>query len=276
MTGRRAGGSAADIARRHREKIARLERSAAGWEAGAAGERAVGEVLDGLAASGWTVMHDVAWPGRAKANLDHVVVGPAGAFVIDAKNWSGAVEVRDGVLRQNGRTREKEVAAVAEAANAVVRLVPDVAVQPVLCLVGEEPRRGWVRDVMLCSTATLREMLESRPVVLSPADVARVGGLLGVGLARRPVSSSSRPRERRSSGPGRRARTRGSSLPRLLGSLVIVALMFGALQTGLFTPLLRSVSDYVAEVVVGEPVAPPTKPEQRLDRRRQRDDRPQR
>lgn len=35
----------------------------------------------------WTVLRDVARPGRPKANIDHVAVGPAGAFVIDAKNW---------------------------------------------------------------------------------------------------------------------------------------------------------------------------------------------
>lgn len=116
MAGNGVGESAEQIAKRQREKIARLERSAAAWEAGAAGERATGEVLAALDPVEWSVLHDVRWPGRARANIDHVVVGLGGVFVIDSKNWSGKVEVKNGVLRQNGFSREKEVAGVAESA----------------------------------------------------------------------------------------------------------------------------------------------------------------
>ena len=64
------------------------------------------------------MFHDVRWPGRRRANLDHVVVGPSGVFVVDTKNWSGRIEVRVGVLRQDGRSREKAVTGVADAARA--------------------------------------------------------------------------------------------------------------------------------------------------------------
>ncbi|MFC7725319.1 nuclease-related domain-containing protein [Nocardioides sp. GCM10028917] len=80
-----AGESAYDVARRQREQAARLERSAALWEQGAAGEVAVATALAALPA-GWVVLHDLAWPGRQRANLDHVVIGPGGVFVVDAKN----------------------------------------------------------------------------------------------------------------------------------------------------------------------------------------------
>ena len=68
---------------------------------------------------GFDVFHDVHWPGRQRANIDHVAIGPPGILVVDAKNWSGNVTVRDGVLRQNGYARDREVAGVNKASQDV-------------------------------------------------------------------------------------------------------------------------------------------------------------
>ncbi len=62
---------------------------AAAIEKGNHGEHVVAELLDVLDGAGWCVLHDRYKPGFA-ANLDHVVVGPPGLFVIDAKNWKPA------------------------------------------------------------------------------------------------------------------------------------------------------------------------------------------
>lgn len=88
-----AGESAREFARRQREKAARLEGSAERWERGAQGEDVTAAALDDLAGRGWTTFHDVRWPGRPRANIDHIVVGPTGVFVIDTKNWSGDIRV---------------------------------------------------------------------------------------------------------------------------------------------------------------------------------------
>src|SRR3546814_15778766 len=114
-----AGESSREYARRQREKADRHARAAERFERGAEGESATTAVLQPLLDQGWVVLHDVAWPGRPRANIDHVVIGPGGAFVIDSKNWSGAIAVRDQVLRQNGRSREMAVVGAAEAALAV-------------------------------------------------------------------------------------------------------------------------------------------------------------
>jgi endonuclease YncB( thermonuclease family) len=174
-----AGESARESARRQREKAARLQRSAELWERGAEGEQATAAALDALPKDTWTVFHDVHWPGRTYANIDHVAVGPSGVFVIDSKNWAGTIAVRDNVLRQNGRAREKTVAGAAEAALAIASLTPVVIPQhvlPVLCFVRDEALTGWARDVMVCSTANLVEMLTSRPEVLPPP-IAREASL---------------------------------------------------------------------------------------------------
>jgi len=85
------------------------------------------------------VLHDVRWPGRRRANIDHIAIGPAGILVVDAKNWSGAVTTHRGRLRQNGHPRDKELEGVLRAGVDVAALLPPASVPrvlPVLCLAG--------------------------------------------------------------------------------------------------------------------------------------------
>jgi Nuclease-related domain len=55
---------------------------------GAAGERRTARLLGQLEWHGWAVLHDLALPG-SRANLDHLVIGPGGVFVIDSKHYRG-------------------------------------------------------------------------------------------------------------------------------------------------------------------------------------------
>ena len=132
-----AGESAREVARRAREKAERLTKRAELFEQGADGEAATAEVLAALP-PGWVALHDVGWPGRRLANVDHVLIGPGGVFVIDSKNWTGRITLQGGQLRQNGYSCEKAVAGAADAALAVSELISSSAtwVQPVLCFVG--------------------------------------------------------------------------------------------------------------------------------------------
>ena len=237
-----AGESARAVARRQREKAERLARSASLWERGAEGEEAVAAALAQLPAGTWTVFHDVRWPGRRYANVDHIVVGPPGVFVIDAKNWSGQVAVNDDVLRQNGRSRETAVAAAAEAGLAVAGLVPLVKphfVHPVLCFVRDEEVSGWARDVMVCSTSNVVTMLTSRSAVLAEHEVNQLRLDLDLGLRdagcggtdcrvcrTRLLVGGARPRHARTRGGQPRVR-RGDATPR------------GQAWSGLAAPRLR-------------------------------------
>ena len=90
-----AGGSAD---RRAEELRARGLKSAGAWAAGAVGERRVAEALAELPPE-WLVLHDrLLFPGRSETNLDHVLVGPAGVVLIDAKNWAGNLTEWEGGL----------------------------------------------------------------------------------------------------------------------------------------------------------------------------------
>lgn len=63
------------------------------WAHGAEGERRTEKQLRSFEKQGWTVAHDL--DGRF-GNLDHLVVGPPGVFLLDSKYWSGEVSVVDG------------------------------------------------------------------------------------------------------------------------------------------------------------------------------------
>jgi hypothetical protein len=54
------------------------------WLRGAAGERATATVLERLPGRKWVVMHDLALRGN-RANIDHLVIGPSGVWVVDTK-----------------------------------------------------------------------------------------------------------------------------------------------------------------------------------------------
>lgn len=70
------------------------------WAIGARGEERLGHRLDSLSGHGVYVLHDRRIP-RTKANIDHIAVGPAGVFVIDAKKYRGRprLRVEGGLIR---------------------------------------------------------------------------------------------------------------------------------------------------------------------------------
>lgn len=120
------------------------------WKVGAVGERRVAEVLGET--TGVRVMHDRLVP-KSRANIDHLAIGPAGVFVIDAKNYTGQVEVRDvgGLFRTDerlyvkNRDRTKLVKGMRWQMEVVRTTLgdhfADVPVHGVLCFVGCE--WGW-------------------------------------------------------------------------------------------------------------------------------------
>jgi hypothetical protein len=66
------------------------------WQRGAEGERKTEKAVRPLERRGWHVEHDIQIEGRA--NLDHVVIGPPGVFLLETKNLAGTISFEDGVL----------------------------------------------------------------------------------------------------------------------------------------------------------------------------------
>jgi len=72
--------------------VAVQPQSTRAWAIGAAGEEKLAAELDKVA--GLRMLHDRRVPST-RGNIDHIVIGPAGVFVIDAKNNQGRLEIRD-------------------------------------------------------------------------------------------------------------------------------------------------------------------------------------
>lgn len=98
----------------------------------------------------WTVMHHVQWPGRTGADVDHVVVGPGGVFVIDSSP---------------ARKAAAHACATAADVLAVGASLDRRMVHPVLCHGGDQAEVS-VRDVVVCSPEELVPLLLSLERVL--------------------------------------------------------------------------------------------------------------
>lgn len=109
------------------------KQSTKAWSTGARGEREVAEYLEKkLTGSACILLHDRKIPGT-RANIDHLVVGPSGVTVLDAKNYKGKVRVervgfgkkRRSILRVNGRDKTTLIAGVAKQMLAVQKALAD-------------------------------------------------------------------------------------------------------------------------------------------------------
>jgi hypothetical protein len=139
----------------------------AAWKQGATGELRVAEILDGLKEI--SALHDRRIPG-SKANIDHVAVGPAGVFVIDAKKYTGGVERRNvgGWLRADerlyvgGRDRSKVIDGVlwqTEVVQACLATAQGtISVYGVVCFVGAEWPLVFRRPVRMRGVTALWPM----------------------------------------------------------------------------------------------------------------------
>ncbi|MEU9113646.1 UvrD-helicase domain-containing protein [Streptomyces sp. NPDC048483] len=156
-----AGGSAsrrAQEARRHerrlREQWQAARRQAQRWEAASEGERRVAAQLLVLTEQGWRLLVDRRWPGTRAANVDMLLVGPGGVFVIDVKNWRAAPESSGGRLVAGGEPRDEHarkltaVTKAAESAVASLGLSP-VAVRPLMVFAGHRLDRELGRIRLL-------------------------------------------------------------------------------------------------------------------------------
>lgn len=157
-------------AARYRIRADRAERRADYWERGAHGEGALAEIMAPLAADGYYHMNDRAFPG-SRANLDHLLIGPAGIFVIDAKSWTGEIKIAGKSLRQNGRSRDKHLEFMRVQAVEVASILDEVIgnhrppVRPVMCFVECDgiATPGSVDRVHLLNSSDLVPFVRSFP-----------------------------------------------------------------------------------------------------------------
>lgn len=165
------------------------------WTTGAKGERAVAARLDRLVPGGVSVVHDRRIPGR-RANIDHIVVGPGGIFVIDTKVVNGKpMSRRVGPIWNRGSLRlfvgsrdqtrfvegmARQVAAVGRALNGVTEL-SGLPIRAMVVLVGARwplfSKPLLIEGVWVGSPRELAKEV-SKPGAVSTATAARLAEVI--------------------------------------------------------------------------------------------------
>ena len=145
-------------------------------------DAAVATVLDTLASEGYVHLDGWLWQESRAPGAEHLLVGPAGAFVVATVAWASPAMLPNVMPAHGDRRRVRGTADVAAARDGVCAAagLPTSDVAPVLCLVGAEhvpPFR--VEDTVVTSLTTLARWLRSRPARLDTAAVNRVVRALG-------------------------------------------------------------------------------------------------
>ena len=149
---------------------------AAAWRRGAEGERRTARLLDPLEQHGWAILPDLAIPG-SRANIDHLVIGPGGVFVIDSKQYRGRLHLDPTGRLWHGRyPLTPALGAVSFEADQAAQVLtdPDVVVRPIMAIHGAQVPWGKlvINGVPVVPARRLPSMLRQLPAVLGPVRVA--------------------------------------------------------------------------------------------------------
>ena len=142
------------------------------------GELDVVRVLVGMDDAGWHVLPDRRWPGTRRANIDVLLVGPGGVFVVDVKAWR-EVRLEGDRLWRGDADVDDEVRTLAHQAEPVETLLaaeglPPTEVVPLLVLAGRRNARGALGRVLVTGERDLTLDLMRRGVRLPPEVVERL------------------------------------------------------------------------------------------------------
>lgn len=168
--------------------VSPLGREAEPWYLGALGELEVGRRLAGLG-PGWYALHSVP-VGTGSSDLDHVVIGPAGAFTINTKHhrgqnvWVGAKRILvNGQRTDHPRNAKYEATRTSKLLSVAARMLVDVT--PIVAIVGA--KRMTVRerptDVVVLREHELVRWLQRHPVTLRPEQVQHVADVAALPAA---------------------------------------------------------------------------------------------
>jgi hypothetical protein len=140
-----------------------------------------------LERQGYQVFHDLAIPGSA-ANVDHLVVGPTGVFVIDSKRYRGHLHYSAGRLWYGRRPLDRTLDILWWEATQVAETLgfgPDLHVYPVLCV--HIARLPWLRELLVdgipvLDAAALRPALQVTRQSLASEQVELVASQVRAGF----------------------------------------------------------------------------------------------
>ncbi len=144
---------------------------------GALGEERVGLILESLKSKGWVVLHDLQVPPIG--NIDHLIIGLAGVFVVETKSHRGRITAQGTQLLRNGKPLEKDFIQQAKAQSMALnqmlqrQLRQNWYVQPIICFTQAfvQIPGNRIENVWVLPLKWLLPTLERQPPRLTPTQV---------------------------------------------------------------------------------------------------------
>ncbi|WP_336697143.1 nuclease-related domain-containing DEAD/DEAH box helicase [Curtobacterium sp. USHLN213] len=190
-----AGESAGVEARRQRSHAQELRRQAhdaeqraARFEIAERTESETAQLLAPLAGIGYHLLADRRWPGSRTAQVDMVVVGRAGVFIVDTKAWREVAVHGDRITRGQEDVTD-DIARLADLAYSTEAALADIGLAPgevhaVAALAGQKRMHARVASVDVIGTHDLVGHITKRGARLS---ASRVNEVLAAMLTHFPV-----------------------------------------------------------------------------------------
>jgi hypothetical protein len=181
-----AGDSAALESARQGLLAGELERLAAAakemerrFAAAARSERRLAHTLEVLESRGYSVLADRRWPKSRRAQVDFIVVGPGGVFIVDAKAWRDVTVAGGAVFRDQADVTD-DFANIADLADSTRSNLAEIGLAPgeVHALAVFTDKRNFkstdLYGVTLLSEADVVTRIARAGMRLSPDQVAKI------------------------------------------------------------------------------------------------------
>ncbi|MEY9950976.1 UvrD-helicase domain-containing protein [Leifsonia sp. EB34] len=179
----------AALAAEHDRLAAIARQDAERWMIAHRTEKQVAVSLAPLTAAGYVLVHDRGWPGsRSRAQIDHVVVGPGGLFIVDTKAWADVEIMLNRIFRGQADVTD-ELAGLAEVGRGTEEVMAELGLAPgqvhvVVVLAGRTMRATEVAGVVVVGEKQAAKHINSYGRRLTES---QVNGVLTAALRHFPV-----------------------------------------------------------------------------------------
>lgn len=163
------------LADAHHRRAAEARATAARYGVAEVTERRTASVLAPLSGVGYHLLADRRWPGSRNAQVDLVVVGPGGVFIVDTKAWAEVTIADDRIFRgqedvTDDMTNLAHLRRLTEDDLAEIGLAPG-EVHVVAVLAGRRGVDGRVGTVRIVGEKDVLRFIAGRGDRLTPAQV---------------------------------------------------------------------------------------------------------
>jgi hypothetical protein len=182
------------IADNHELAAREARETAARYGIAAVTEKQVAKRLAPLSAVGYTLLADRGWPGSRRAQVDLVVVGPSGLFIVDTKAWKD-VEIAAGHIYRGQEDVTEDLDGLADLAYSTEQAMADIGLAPgevhaVAVLAGRKGIKAMVGTVDVIGELDVLQYVARGGQRLT---TAQVDAVLAVALRHFPVLGAPPP-----------------------------------------------------------------------------------